>query len=216
MNHPPRDIDMTCFNWVKLILKTDLPANAKFVGLYLSTYMNLNQDMAFPSLRRIEAETSLSHPSVLKYIGILVDEGWLAKQSGDRVTSNRYWINIPQKVVTEVGNLRVGKELTQVISGEEVGKELTSNNNIITNTLYKGFKRPSIQEVTDYCVEKGYTIDPETFVNYYNSNGWKVGKASMKCWKSATTNWQKREKAKPGGSTRATTLRQDLEDTSWA
>lgn len=189
MEHPPRNIDMTCFNWVKLILKTDLPANAKYIALYLSTFMNLHQDMAFPALKRIEGETGLSHPSVLKYLKLLETEGWIIKQSGDRVTSNRYWVNIPN-----AHELRVGKEATYVTSGEKVGKEATSNNNRITNTLSKGFKRPSVEEVKTYCDEKGYSIDPETFVNYYNSNGWKVGRASMKCWKSATTNWQKREK----------------------
>ena len=214
MNHPPRNIDLTCFNWVKLILKTDLPSNAKYIALYLSTYMNMNQDMAFPSLKRIEGETGLSHPSVLKYLKLLETEGWIVKQSGDRVTSNRYWVNIPN-----ASELRVGKELTYVTSGEKVGKEVTSNNNRITNTLSKGFKRPSVSEVKAYCDEMGYTIDPETFVNYYNSNGWKVGRSSMKCWKSATTNWQKREKqktAKKGGSTRDSNIYDELNDTSWA
>ena len=89
-------------------------------------------------------------------------------------------------------------------------------------SLSKGFKRPTVDEVTDYCNEKGYTIDPETFINHYNSNGWKVGRTSMKCWKSACTNWQKREKKpsksynRPDTSTRQTSLQDDLTDTSWA
>ena len=204
MKHPPRNIDQSCFDWQKIILqKTDLPANAKYMALYLATWMNLNRDFAFPGLKRIEHETGLSHPSVLKYLNLLVSEGWIAKQSGSRTESNRYWIAFPEEV---------GKQLTYVTSGEKVGKEVTSNNNRITNTLSKGFKRPSVEEVKTYCAEKGYTIDPETFVNYYNSNGWKVGRASMKCWKSATTNWQKREKqngtAQNGrGNTRGVTTR---------
>lgn len=130
MKHPPRNIDLTCFNWVKLILKTSLPSNAKYVGLYLSTYMNMNQDMAFPSLKRIEGETGLSHPSVLKYLKLLESEGWIVKQAGDRVTSNRYWVNVPN-----AHELGVGKEITYVTSEAKVGKEVTSNNNRITTVI---------------------------------------------------------------------------------
>ena len=32
-------------------------------------------------------------------------------------------------------------------------------------------------------------IEAEKFVNYYESNGWKVGKNSMKNWKAAANNW---------------------------
>jgi hypothetical protein len=82
-------------------------------------------------------------------------------------------------------------------------------------------KRPSVEEVREYCQEKGFTINPDTFINYYESNGWKVGRSTMKSWKHAVSNWQTREKshAKPkmnGTSTKSTTLQEDLTDTSWA
>jgi hypothetical protein len=145
VKHPPRNIDLTCFNWVKLILKTDMPSNAKYLGLYLSTWMNSSHDVAWPSLKRIEGETGLSHPSVLKYLNKLVEEGWLVKQSGDRITSNRYWINVPKQVIEEVG-----KVATYVTSGEGVGKEVTSNNNIITiSTPSKENDVELIQSVID-------------------------------------------------------------------
>jgi hypothetical protein len=186
MKHPPRNIDQSCFDWQKIILKkTDLPYQSKYLALYLASYMNMNRDFAYPGLRTIERETGMSHPTVLKYMGLLVSEGWIGKQAGTRSETNRYWITFPDGV---------GKEATYVTSEEKVGSEVTRNNNTNNNTLSKGFKRPSIQEVTDYCQDKGYTIDPETFINHYNSNGWKVGKASMKCWKSACSNWNKREK----------------------
>jgi hypothetical protein len=186
MNHPPRNIDMTCFSWVKLVLKTDLPSQAKFLGLYLSTYMNLNQDMAFPSLKRIEGETGLAHATVLKYMGVLVEEGWLIKQSGNAVTSNRYWINIPN-----ITDIRVGQEATYVNSGEKVGHRATSNNNRITNTIHKGFTPPSLQEVQLYTASRQVQIDAERFIDFYQSKGWLIGKNKMKDWQAAVRNWEK-------------------------
>ena len=32
-------------------------------------------------------------------------------------------------------------------------------------------------------------IEAEKFVNYYTSNGWKVGKNPMKSWSAAANNW---------------------------
>lgn len=53
------------------------------------------------------------------------------------------------------------------------------------------FKRPTIQEINDYCLEKNLQLDAERFVNYYDSNGWVVGKNKMKDWKAAVRNWAK-------------------------
>lgn len=55
------------------------------------------------------------------------------------------------------------------------------------------FKPPTLEEVRAYHAEKGYSFDPENFVDYYISNGWKVGKNPMKDWKAALRNWAKNE-----------------------
>ena len=59
-------------------------------------------------------------------------------------------------------------------------------------TRYR-FTPPTVDEVMAYCAEKGYRVDPERFVDYYTSNGWRVGKNPMKDWKSAVRNWNKKE-----------------------
>ena len=61
-------------------------------------------------------------------------------------------------------------------------------------TPTKRFAPPSIEEVFEHLSESGYPykIEAEKFWNYYDSNGWKVGKNKMKNWKSAATGWIKR------------------------
>lgn len=61
-----------------------------------------------------------------------------------------------------------------------------------TNT--SRFTPPTEDEVRAYCAEKKYAIDAEAFVAYYTSNGWKIGRASMKSWKAALVTWNKRNK----------------------
>ena len=34
-------------------------------------------------------------------------------------------------------------------------------------------------------------VEANKFCDFYESNGWKVGKNKMKCWKAAVRNWIK-------------------------
>jgi len=55
----------------------------------------------------------------------------------------------------------------------------------------KRFVKPTIEEVSDYCDERSNSVDAEKFYDYYSSNGWKVGKNSMKDWKASVRTWEK-------------------------
>lgn len=53
------------------------------------------------------------------------------------------------------------------------------------------FMPPTLEEIKAYCVERKNTVDAERFMNYYDSNGWKVGKNPMKDWKAAVRTWER-------------------------
>ena len=59
---------------------------------------------------------------------------------------------------------------------------------------------PTPEELQDFITQKGYTVDPERFISYYESNGWKVGRNPMKDWRATVRSWHYRDK-KPGGFT---------------
>lgn len=57
------------------------------------------------------------------------------------------------------------------------------------------FVRPTLEEVAAYCQERGNNIEPQHFINYYDSCGWTVGKNKpMKDWKAAIRNWESMRK----------------------
>ena len=56
------------------------------------------------------------------------------------------------------------------------------------------FVPPTLEMVQAYCREKGYHIDPEAFMAYYDAVGWSVGKKTMKSWKRAAAYWERNEK----------------------
>lgn len=53
------------------------------------------------------------------------------------------------------------------------------------------FVPPSLEDVQTYCRERQNDVDAQRFIDYYTSNGWKVGKNSMKDWKAAVRNWER-------------------------
>ena len=52
------------------------------------------------------------------------------------------------------------------------------------------FQKPTLEEVMEYCKERGNKVIPEKWYNHYESNGWMVGKNKMKDWKAAVRTWE--------------------------
>ena len=60
----------------------------------------------------------------------------------------------------------------------------------------KVFKKPTVEEIADYCREKGYTLtEPQAFYDYHESGGWMVGRKKMQDWKAAVRTWEHKEQA---------------------
>lgn len=81
------------------------------------------------------------------------------------------------------------QSIEQNANEEEV--EVEAKKDILTDVQRKPrFSKPSVGEVAAYASERGCpSFDAERFVDHYESNGWKVGKAPMKDWKAAVRNW---------------------------
>ena len=60
------------------------------------------------------------------------------------------------------------------------------------------FTPPSVEEVQEYCVERGNNVSAERFVSYYTAIGWKVGRNRnpMRDWKAAVRTWEQNDKPK--------------------
>lgn len=57
------------------------------------------------------------------------------------------------------------------------------------------FAPPSFEQVSEYCAERSNGIDPQAFIDFYESKGWMIGKNKMKDWKAAVRNWESRDAA---------------------
>ena len=100
-----------------------------------------------------------------------------------------------QKKLTQSRNLEeILKKSTPEIEIElekeiKIEKEIDSSES--TTTKRKRFEKPTLSEIKQYCIERKNNVDAQHFYDYYESNGWKVGKNSMKNWQAAVRTWEK-------------------------
>ena len=81
--------------------------------------------------------------------------------------------------VTEVK--RIGNAEKEI----EIEKEKSKNNK---------FTPPTLEEVKAYCKERNNSVDADTFIDFYESKGWFVGKNKMKDWKACVRTWERNRK----------------------
>lgn len=67
-----------------------------------------------------------------------------------------------------------------------------NNENNETMVTKKTFRRPSFEEVRDYCLERNNGINPKEFIDKNDAIGWVVGKnkTPMKDWKATIRTWE--------------------------
>ncbi len=86
---------------------------------------------------------------------------------------------------------------TQLNTKESITKKLntkeSNKDNNIVPIQEKRFIPPTVEDVAAYCQARHNTVDAERFIDYYESNGWKVGRNKMKDWKAAVRSWERND-----------------------
>lgn len=107
-------------------------------------------------------------------------------QFGDVSSSNR----------RRLGDYSPPEGIGEDRSGEEgIGEELNTGIDD-TSASTRRFVKPSFLDVSSYCLERKNAVDPQAFLDHYESNGWKIGKASMKDWRAAVRTWERNGRSK--------------------
>lgn len=83
----------------------------------------------------------------------------------------------------------------QLVTSESTNEQPTNNQQVTTNKNEKKersiFKPPTFNDILEYCMQNNLQLDGTDFLNYYESNGWMVGKNKMKDWKATVRRWSK-------------------------
>ena len=136
--------------------------------------------------------------------GVIVIKHW---KMHNYIQSDRYK---PTDYVEEKSMLHLKKNKAYSLNGNEMYTECIQDVSVgkdsIDKNIYgevsgdtsrcKKFIPPSVDEVRAYCQERNNKVDAQSFVDFYESKGWYVGKNKMKDWKAAVRTWEKSDNQK--------------------
>ena len=155
-------------------------------------------DLPPVSRRTIASELHISESKVQRVLKRFEIEHQIEQQMGSKsrlisiVSWNEYQQG-EQQSEPQVNHKRTPSE-PQVNTIEEYKNNKNTKNT--KNNIYKRFSPPTIEEVRAYCNERGNNVDPEKFIDFYESKGWMVGKTKMKDWRAAVRNWERNSASK--------------------
>ena len=161
-----------------------LKANVKLLYAEITALCGMNAE-CFASNKYFSDLYGKSKTSISVWISELVKYGYIkvryTYKEGTKEILNRY-ISIHKGGIEEKSAPPYKK--TSKSSN-------TSINTMSTNTKGVSFKKPTIIEIKEYCLERKNTVDAETFFNFYESKDWLIGKNKMKKWKACVITWEK-------------------------
>ena len=148
------------------------------------------------SIGKLSEETQLTPDEVRTAIKHLISTKEITKQSYNKYTvftvkNYDLYQSVPSKIPDS------SQAIPKLFPTIEEKKE--GNIKEDTNVSKKRFAPPSVDEVRAYCAERNNGIDPQSFIDFYESKGWMVGKNHMRDWKAAVRTWE-RNRTKPPNS----------------
>lgn len=174
--------------WMYLLLTaTHVDIQAMFCGKLIT----LHPGQLITGRNKIERATNVEQHKAQRILKLFKNEQLIEQQS-TRHGSIISILNWNKYQTSEQQN-------EQQVSNKPKKSEQQVSNKVSTIQEYKEyknniFKPPTVDEVRSYCLERGNNVNPETFVDFYSSKGWMVGKNKMKDWKAAVRNWERYKK----------------------
>ena len=160
------------------VLLADLISKEEY---FIDKEMTLN-GWFFNTEANIENDTTLNAYHQRKCLKILKEKGIIeVKRKG-----------IPAKLYFRINE----EQVSEILNNLSIKNSTTINKNKEIKIKNRYFKKPKIEEVLNYCLERKNNVDYEAFYDFYESKDWFVGKSKMKCWKAAVRNWERGDKKK--------------------
>jgi len=153
-----------------------------------------------PSISTLQNDTGLARSTVYKAVDELVEKGEISvvPGGGKGNQSNSYTIEgSPRNGLVQSANQ--SKLRTKVVQTTDKGSPWiglkpntrTKHKNQTGRAPAKKFIQPTISDVAAYCRTRKNKVDPQHFIDHYESNGWKIGRNPMKDWQAAVRTWER-------------------------
>jgi hypothetical protein len=80
------------------------------------------------------------------------------------------------------------------IGYDRIGKDIKKKVSTKVDRKKSVFSKPTITDINNYICENSYNVDGQKFFDFYESNGWRVGKNPMKDWKASIRTWARSDR----------------------
>lgn len=145
------------------------------------------------SVRKLAERWGWGKDKTLNYLRLLENLGMIKKESDSRKTLLTI-VNYDIYQGEDTDSQTVNRQSTD--SQQTVSRQSPATNKNIKN--YKNEKNnnivpPTLDMVRDYCNERCNGISAESFIDFYESKGWLVGKTKMKDWQAAIRTWEQKK-----------------------
>ena len=60
------------------------------------------------------------------------------------------------------------------------------------NIKKTAFKKPTVKDISEYCLQRKNSVDPQRFFDHYETADWHRGKTKIKDWKACVRTWEKK------------------------
>ena len=173
----------------------NLTANAKLLYAEITALLNINGE-CFATNKYFSNLYGKSTVTISKWISELVANGYISTHyiyKGGTKEIDRRYIRKLKGGIKENFKGGIKENFKDNIS---LSKDKHINNNLTDSNIKRtSFKKPLIDDIKKYCLERKNNIDAESFYDFYESKGWLVGKTKMKDWKACVRTWEKRSRS---------------------
>tara|TARA_R100001443_G_scaffold89759_1_gene96272 strand:- start:209 stop:838 length:630 start_codon:yes stop_codon:yes gene_type:complete len=159
----------------------ELTPNAKLLYAEITALCNMNGKCT-ASTQYFCRLYEVSRVSIQKWLKTLEDNNYIKRVNIYKQGSKE----IETRVITLV-NTPTQEKFTDNININITNTNLTDSNKKVR------FKKPTIKEVKNYCILRNNNIDAESFIDFYESKNWQIGKNKMKDWKACVRTWERRD-----------------------
>ena len=181
----------------KLVVNDRIPYNAEMLASVTGHQIGTVKQalLIFKDLGLIDVleNGAIYMLDIQNFIGRGSSEADRKREYRQRIETDRTNVQTKVREISEKSPPEIEIELEKEI---KIEKEIDSSAKS-TTTKRKRFEKPTLSEIEQYCIERKNNVNAEHFFDYYESNGWKVGKNSMKDWKAAVRTWERSEYRKP-------------------
>lgn len=187
----------------------DLPASSQ--SLYFHLGMRADDDGFVSSPKRITAMVNASSDDLKLLMakglvipfdsGVCVIRDWKVNNyiQSDRYTPTLYMeekkhLSCKKSGQYDYSDIPCIQSVSELDTQVRLGKERKAKSKSVRADKpprASRFTPPTVDEVKSYCVERGNSVDPARFVDFYASKGWLVGKSKMKDWRAAVRSWER-------------------------